>query len=155
MCHFYSYQIHSVRLVNRKSKMAAICQNGHKQINFTSSSRTQLTEFVNFVVNINILKMLKSPLNVPYYPSVTIIHVIYHVNILQMANHARYNLPRVSLQLAPGVVTTCPGCRYNLPRVSLQLAPGVVTTCPGCRYNLPRVSLQLAPGVVTTCSVPG
>ena len=24
MCHFYSYQIHSVRLVNRKYKMAAI-----------------------------------------------------------------------------------------------------------------------------------
>ena len=26
MCHFYSYQIHSVRLVNRKYKMAAIFQ---------------------------------------------------------------------------------------------------------------------------------
>ena len=30
MSHFYSYQIHSVRLVNRKSKMAAIFQDGHE-----------------------------------------------------------------------------------------------------------------------------
>ena len=65
MCHFYSYQIHSVRLVNRKSKMAAIFQDGHEQINFTSSSRTKVAEFVNFFVKTNILKMLKSPLNVP------------------------------------------------------------------------------------------
>ena len=35
MWHFYSYQIHSVRLANRKSKMAAIFQDGHGQINFT------------------------------------------------------------------------------------------------------------------------
>ena len=35
MCHLYSYQIHSVRLANRKSKMAAIFQDGHGQINVT------------------------------------------------------------------------------------------------------------------------
>ena len=35
MWHFYSYQIHSVRLANRKSKMAAIFQDGHEQINCT------------------------------------------------------------------------------------------------------------------------
>ena len=33
--HFYSYQIHSVRLANGKSKMADIFQDGHEQINFT------------------------------------------------------------------------------------------------------------------------
>ena len=33
--HLYSYQIHSVRLANRKSKMAAILQDGHEQIKFT------------------------------------------------------------------------------------------------------------------------
>ena len=42
MRHFYSYQIHSVRLVNRKYKMAAIFQDGHEQIHFTSSSRTKV-----------------------------------------------------------------------------------------------------------------
>ena len=63
--HFYSYQIHSVRLVNRKSKMAAIFQDGHEQIHFTSSSRTKVAEFVIFFVETNILKMLESPLNVP------------------------------------------------------------------------------------------
>ena len=31
--HFYSYHIHSVRLANRKSKMAAISEDGHGQIN--------------------------------------------------------------------------------------------------------------------------
>ena len=46
MRHFYSYQIHSVRLVNRKSKMAAIFQDGHEQIHFTSSSQTKVAEFV-------------------------------------------------------------------------------------------------------------
>ena len=65
MLHFYSYQIHSVRLVNRKSKMAAIFQDGHEQIHFTSSSRTKVAEFVNFFVETNILKMLDYPLNVP------------------------------------------------------------------------------------------
>ena len=65
MRHFYSYQIHSVRLVNRKSKMAAIFQDGHEQIHFTSSSRTKVAEFVNFFVETNILKMMESPLNVP------------------------------------------------------------------------------------------
>ena len=35
MWHFYSYQIHSVRFPNRKSKMADIFQDGHGQINFT------------------------------------------------------------------------------------------------------------------------
>ena len=58
-------KIHSVRLVNRKSKMAAIFQDGHEQIHFTSSSRTKVAEFVNFVVETNILKMLESSLNVP------------------------------------------------------------------------------------------
>ncbi len=33
MRYFYSYQIHYVRLANRKSKMAAILQEGHEQIN--------------------------------------------------------------------------------------------------------------------------
>ena len=65
MRQFYSYQIHSVRLVNRKSKMATIFQDGNEQINCTSSSRTTLAEFVKFVGNINILRMLKSPLSVP------------------------------------------------------------------------------------------
>ena len=35
MGHFYSYQIHSVRLANRKSTLAAIFQDGHEQIYFT------------------------------------------------------------------------------------------------------------------------
>ena len=35
VCHLYSYQIHSVRLVDRKSKMAAIFQDGHEEIHFT------------------------------------------------------------------------------------------------------------------------
>ena len=33
MCHLYSYRVHSVRLANQKSKMAAIFQDGHEQIN--------------------------------------------------------------------------------------------------------------------------
>ena len=45
--------------------MAAIFQDGHEQIHFTSSSRTKVAEFVNFFVETNILKMLESPLNVP------------------------------------------------------------------------------------------
>ena len=65
MWHFYSYQMHSFRLVNRKSKTAAIFQDGHEQIHLTSSSRTKVAEFVNFFVETNILKMLESPLNVP------------------------------------------------------------------------------------------
>ena len=40
MRHFYSYQIYSVRLDNRKSKMAAIFQDGHEQMHFTSLSWT-------------------------------------------------------------------------------------------------------------------
>ena len=35
MLHLYSYKIHSVRLANRKSKMAAIFQDGHEQMHFT------------------------------------------------------------------------------------------------------------------------
>ena len=35
MWHFYSYRVNSVRLDNRKSKMAAIFQDGHEQIHFT------------------------------------------------------------------------------------------------------------------------
>ena len=56
---------YSVRLVNRKSKMAAIFQDGHEQMHLTSSSSTYLTEFVNFGVKVNVSKMLKSTLNVP------------------------------------------------------------------------------------------
>ena len=65
MLHFYSYQIHSVRLVNRKSKMAVIFQDGHEQIDFASSSRRKVAEFVNIFVKINILKLLTSHLDVP------------------------------------------------------------------------------------------
>ena len=35
MGYVYSYSIHSVRLANRKYKMAAIFQDGHEQIHFT------------------------------------------------------------------------------------------------------------------------
>ena len=45
--------------------MAAILQDGHEQMHLTSSTWTKLAEFVTLFVNINVLKMMKSPLNVP------------------------------------------------------------------------------------------
>ena len=48
---FYSYQIHSVRLANRKSRIAAIFQDGHGQINVGP----KLAEFIYLYVKIVVL----------------------------------------------------------------------------------------------------
>ena len=56
---------HVVTLAYRKSKMAAIFQDGHEQVHFISQSRTYLTYFIHFFAKINVLKTLMYPLNVP------------------------------------------------------------------------------------------
>ena len=66
MWHLYSYQIHSVRLANRKSKMAAIFQDGHEQINVTlHEAGPNWPNSYICCVKMNVLNMLKSHLNVP------------------------------------------------------------------------------------------
>ena len=64
MGHLYGHQVDSTRWANQKSKMAAIFQDGHSQNQVTSQGWNYLDELIYCGDNINVLRMLVSPINV-------------------------------------------------------------------------------------------
>ena len=128
MRHFYSYQIHSVRLVNRKSKMAAIFQDGHEQIHFTSSSRTKVAEFLNFLSKLifwRFHKYVTSKTNY-YDPNIcTRYHPSYWYH-----KSVEWTINRRTILNLVNFVTTSPMLPYSDGSLAIQPWPSLTTLLP-------------------------